>query len=136
MERDITEINRKLYESIKKNKTINQKVIAGRIGISAAYLSQILNNKARPSYELTEKIAQAVGISMSELVGVSEAPTLGHSNPNIEKLAQPLPDSQIDKIDDSEIRIIRMYRALRPEYKQEIIDRITDLYIESKGDAK
>lgn len=46
--------------------------MSSMLGISASYLSEIENNKKRPSLELLEKYAKIYGIRLSSLILLSE----------------------------------------------------------------
>jgi len=56
-----------LRDLIDKNKDLRQKKIAGEVGISMGYLSQVLHDKRRGSYDLIKRIAIACGTSIIEI---------------------------------------------------------------------
>ncbi len=56
------EVSKKLYILGK-----NQKWLADQCGCSEVYISRIINGKARPSIEMSEKIAEALGMSAVEI---------------------------------------------------------------------
>ena len=47
--------------------------MSSMLGISASYLSEIENNKKRPSLEILEKYAEIYGIKLSSLILLSES---------------------------------------------------------------
>lgn len=53
---------------IKQSPELNQKIIASRIGISPAYLNEVLNDNKGGSFDLLNDIAEAANTSISELL--------------------------------------------------------------------
>jgi transcriptional regulator with XRE-family HTH domain len=56
-----------LRDLIDQDKDLRQKEIARQVGISMGYLSQVLHDKRRGSYDLIKKIAVACGTSIIEI---------------------------------------------------------------------
>lgn len=52
------------------NKNMKQSVLAYRIGVDRSYISNYLSGKYEPSYEILQKMADVLGVSMSWLKGV------------------------------------------------------------------
>ncbi|MBU3126781.1 helix-turn-helix domain-containing protein [Clostridium tagluense] len=50
-----------------EKKGITSNVLAERIGVSATYISYLLNNKRTASLETLQKIAEALNVSLSDL---------------------------------------------------------------------
>ena len=49
-------------------KGISAKDLASKTGISSTHLSYVVNNKRRPSFELLNGLADALGVTLAELV--------------------------------------------------------------------
>jgi transcriptional regulator with XRE-family HTH domain len=64
---DVAEIKRILKQLIKDSKTKNQKTIAAAVGITPAYMSQLLDGKRAGRVDMLAKIALEVGTSIGEL---------------------------------------------------------------------
>jgi len=54
---------------IRKLRGLKAKQLAELVGIDQSYLSQIENEKRSPSLEVIQKIAKALGTTVSELLG-------------------------------------------------------------------
>lgn len=62
------ELKKLLKAIIKQSPELNQKIIASRIGISPAYLNEVLNDNKGGSFDLLNDIAEAANTSISELL--------------------------------------------------------------------
>lgn len=62
------ELKKKLKEIIKNSPELNQQIVSKRVGISQPYLNEILNNNKTGSFELLNKIADSVGVSIKTLL--------------------------------------------------------------------
>lgn len=56
--------------AIRKAKPMTQKELAGLLGISSVNISQIENNVREPKIDTLEKIADALEVSLAELLGI------------------------------------------------------------------
>lgn len=56
-----------LVKNLLKEKGISQKDLAAKIGVSAGALSQMMSENANPNLKTLERIASALGVSVSEL---------------------------------------------------------------------
>ena len=61
-------------------KGVTSAELAGRVGVSKATVSNLINNKTMPSLDTLEKIADALGVEMWELF--TERPTSNKPNSN------------------------------------------------------
>lgn len=61
-------------------KGVTSAELAGRVGVSKATVSNLINNKTMPSLDTLEKIADALGVEMWELF--TERPTSNEPNSN------------------------------------------------------
>lgn len=53
---------------IMADKGVSAKDLAAKAGISSTYLSYVVNNKRRPSFELLDGLADALGVTLADLV--------------------------------------------------------------------
>ncbi|MBI5138941.1 MAG: helix-turn-helix transcriptional regulator [Candidatus Vogelbacteria bacterium] len=63
-------INKRLGANIRRirqEKNLMQKEFSKKVGLDAAYLSNIENGKMNPTVTTIEKIAKALGVTVSEL---------------------------------------------------------------------
>lgn len=62
------ELKKKLKAVIKNSPDLNQKIVSKRVGISQPYLNEVLNDNKTGSFDLLNKIAEAVGVSIQTLL--------------------------------------------------------------------
>lgn len=62
------ELKKKLKEVIKNSPDLNQQIVSKRVGISQPYLNEVLNDNKTGSFDLLNKIAEAVGVSIKTLL--------------------------------------------------------------------
>ena len=67
-------------KEVLSEKGVTSAELAGRVGVSKATVSNLINNKTMPSLDTLEKIADALGIEMWELF--TERPTSNEPNSN------------------------------------------------------
>lgn len=97
---------------------------AKMIGIAPSYLSDIENDRRVPSEEILKKVAQALGLNLSELMGLA-----GRMGDTVERYVrnQPLSGVLFRKIAD---------RQLNEQQLQHLIDQTEELSVgKKKGDA-
>jgi transcriptional regulator with XRE-family HTH domain len=58
---------------------LRQMDLARSVGISESYLSKIETGRATPSDALLSRVSEALGLDVSDLVGVIESPSMGKS---------------------------------------------------------
>jgi transcriptional regulator with XRE-family HTH domain len=85
---------------ILENKKIQAKDLANDLGISQTYLSYIMNDKRKPSFELLESLSIALNVPMSELVT----------------------ESASNEIPDDLNLLVKMAEKLTPEQRQKMVD--------------
>ena len=68
MEIDSKKLKNWLKRRIKETKGLNQQIIADKINISQPYLNEILNDNKSGSFDILNKIADAVGVSLKHLI--------------------------------------------------------------------
>lgn len=73
MEIDSKKLKNWLKRRIKETKGLNQQIIADKINISQPYLNEILNDNKSGSFDILNKIADAVGVSLKHLILELEA---------------------------------------------------------------
>lgn len=54
---------------ILKDKKIDSKEFAEMLGVSTTYISYLLNDKRKPSFELLDKIAEKLNVSFDDILG-------------------------------------------------------------------
>lgn len=54
-------------KEVLSEKGVTSAELAGRVGVSKATVSNLINNKTMPSLDTLEKIAEALGVEMWEL---------------------------------------------------------------------
>ena len=67
-------------KEVLSEKGVTSAELAGRVGVSKATVSNLINNKTMPSLDTLEKIADALGVEMWELF--TERPTSNEPNSN------------------------------------------------------
>ena len=67
-------------KEVLSEKGVTSAELAGRVGVSKATVSNLINNKTMPSLDTLEKIADALGVEMWELF--TEKPTSNEPNSN------------------------------------------------------
>lgn len=67
-------------KEVLSEKGVTSAELAGRVGVSKATVSNLINNKTMPSLDTLEKIADALGVEMWELF--TEKPTNNKPNSN------------------------------------------------------
>lgn len=67
-------------KEVLSEKGVTSAELAGRVGVSKATVSNLINNKTMPSIDTLEKIADALGVEMWELF--TEKPTSNEPNSN------------------------------------------------------
>lgn len=67
-------------KEVLSEKGVTSAELAGRVGVSKATVSNLINNKTMPSLDTLEKIADALGVEMWELF--TEKPTRNEPNSN------------------------------------------------------
>lgn len=67
-------------KEVLSEKGVTSAELAGRVGVSKATVSNLINNKTMPSLDTLEKIADALGVEMWELF--TEKPTSNKPNSN------------------------------------------------------
>lgn len=51
---------------------MRQQKLADMVGVRRTYISQLCNGRAKPSQDLTERLAKATGYSVSEFIALGE----------------------------------------------------------------
>lgn len=54
---------------LRKEKLMSQETLAGLVGLSRPYISEIENNKKQPNIKLAIKIAEILGTSVESIFG-------------------------------------------------------------------
>lgn len=67
-------------KEVLSEKGVTSAELAGRVGVSKATVSNLINNKTMPSLDTLKKIADALGVEMWELF--TEKPTSNKPNSN------------------------------------------------------
>jgi len=68
-------IKQKIKNHIKKTPGINQKTVAGKMGLSNSYLNDILNNRTPGSLDMIMRIAYAAGMPFTRLLAETDLQT-------------------------------------------------------------
>ncbi len=68
MHEDLKKIKEHLKAIIKATPGLNQVVVAEKVGISQPYLNEILNSNKKGSFDLLNRIAETVGVSIKDLL--------------------------------------------------------------------
>lgn len=56
----------KRIKQVRESRGLKAKFVAGKVGISHNYLSQIENDKRKPAIETLQAIAEAIGVDTAE----------------------------------------------------------------------
>lgn len=56
---------------LRKEKLMSQEKLAGLVGLSRTYISEIENNKKQPNVKLAIKIAESLGTNVESIFGSS-----------------------------------------------------------------
>ncbi|PFK30752.1 transcriptional regulator [Bacillus cereus] len=54
---------------LRKEKLMSQETLAGLVGLSRTYISEIENNKKQPNVKLAIKIAESLGTNVESIFG-------------------------------------------------------------------
>ncbi|PFI53183.1 helix-turn-helix transcriptional regulator [Bacillus cereus] len=54
---------------LRKEKLMSQETLAGLVGLSCTYISEIENNKKQPNVKLAIKIAKSLGTNVESIFG-------------------------------------------------------------------
>ena len=120
----------KLKRLIQDRPDLSQRIVANRANISESYLSIVLAGKRRVQIDLLEKLAAACGMSLRALIPPP------HSDFKMEGLIQasgalkPKLQIKTNELNDSEKRLIRLYRMLNNKKKQCVIDYVTEVLLD------
>ena len=63
-------------KAILKQKNMSGAELARKIGVTPVYISNVANGKTVPSIYKCADIAKALNVSISELIGIDDTPTL------------------------------------------------------------
>lgn len=94
-------------KDVLKEKKVTVVSLAGMIGITQPNMSNIVNGKSSPSLETLEKIANALGVNITELfipsssVGIIGVIRIGNINYNINSVLEL--SNLLDRIEKGEI---------------------------------
>lgn len=67
---DNVELGKKIKE-LREDQKLSQERLSDKVDITRTYLSDIERGKRSPSYDIVKKIADALGVSINDLEGVS-----------------------------------------------------------------
>ncbi|MFF2241636.1 helix-turn-helix transcriptional regulator [Bacillus thuringiensis] len=56
---------------LRKEKLMSQETLAGLVGLSRTYISEIENNKKQPNVKLAIKIAESLGTNVESIFGTN-----------------------------------------------------------------
>lgn len=92
---------------------LTQAELCKKAGVTAGALSSYLSGRYFPKQKTLERLAVALNVSIPYL--------MGFDTPAVSSCDQPI------VLDDSEIRLIEMYRSLNPVGKRKAVETVDDL---------
>ena len=106
--------------SVRRRKRIEQRELAKLIGSSVSYLSQIENNRKKPSFKLLNEIADKLNIPLSTLLfeTIEEKHISDENDRNLFNLAKPIMEDLIGLLSNYEVRTDVKKRKLRSSLKK------------------
>lgn len=113
MNSKIKKLKALLKKIIKDSKELNQQVVSNRVGISQPYLNEILNDNKSGSIELLDKIADAIGVSLQNLLSQID------SNESNKRVAVE---------NDEEEQLLTYYRGLDTQKRFLLLNIAADYY--------
>jgi transcriptional regulator with XRE-family HTH domain len=92
--------------SVRRRKRIEQKELANAIGKSISYLSQIENNRRKPSIQILKLISSALDVPLSGLLFMvlEEKHFSGDSKKELYNMAKPIMDDVINLLSNPKIK--------------------------------
>lgn len=108
-----------LIRAARKRAKMTQTELAEKLGISYVGVSQWENGIRNPKHETMQKIADALGISLSELVGMNPAVDIPENRAAFDAAAKMMLDAEISikdkRIEPGEDRIAFFYKQLNTD---------------------
>ena len=108
-----------LIRAARKRAKMTQAELAEKLGISYVGVSQWENGIRNPKHETMQKIADALGISLSELVGMNPAVDIPENRAAFDAAAKMMSDAEISikdkRIEPDEDRISSFYKQLNTD---------------------
>lgn len=109
------ELKKLLKSIIRQSPELNQKIVASRVGISPAYLNEVLNDNKGGSFDLISDIAEAANTSISELLPSS-------SSDHSEKIQKMYAENNDEK------QLLNFFRALDTKKRFLLLSIAADYY--------
>lgn len=101
--------------SVRRRKRIEQQELANAIRKSISYLSQIENNRRKPSIQILKLIASALDVPLSALLFMvlEEKHFSDDSKKELYNMAKPIMDDVIDLLSDPKIKSAKTEKKTR-----------------------